>query len=151
MKTIRLLILTTLVAIGSISYAAVIKISGTVTNNGVAAAGITVIFTDSMSNISDTALSNSSGVYNISINTGSSVVGQMHGYITDCNRQWVYKQVNYTSSSTTYGPVDFIYCSTPPPASLSKVSGPVYTGTPLALQTHALRFMMRRQLAIAKS
>jgi len=137
MKKIKLLILTTLIGIGSVSYAAVISITGTVTNSGAAASGIQVIWTDSASMISDTAISNSLGKYTVTL-TGTANGGQLSGYITDCNRRLVYKNLFYNSGSTTYSNQDFVYCSTPPAAGYSKVSGAVYTVNGLAVNANVL-------------
>lgn len=131
MKTIKLLFLIPILAFAGIAHSATISITGTVLSNGVPKSGVNVIFTDSASMFRDTATSNASGIYTITLQT-SSASGQADGYIIDCNSQLSYKSVYYRSGTTQYGGVDFVHCTLPPPAGSSKVSGPVYTGTPLA-------------------
>lgn len=110
MKTIKLLLIIPLLALFSAGNAANVTISGSVLTNGNPVSQIQVIWVDSVSNVSDTALTDTSGNYTVNINTGSSTQGMMYGYITNCNGANVYMTLGYNPGSTTFSRINFSYC-----------------------------------------
>ena len=111
MKTIKLLFLIPILGLASSLFAASITITGTVTDFGSPKSGVQVIWTDSSTMNSDTAMTNSSGMYSITLNTGSATQGMAFGYIIDCNSKSVYSDFFYNPSSSTYSRKDFVYCT----------------------------------------
>ena len=110
MKTIKLLLIIPLLALFSAGNAANVTVSGSVLNSGTPVSQIQVIWMDSVSNVSDTAMTDSSGNYTVNLNTGTFTQGMLFGYITNCNGANIYLSLGYNPGSTSFSRINFSYC-----------------------------------------
>lgn len=111
MKTLKLLLVIPLLVLAGALSAATITISGKVTDNGSAKSNVMVYWTDSLTNNTDSALTNASGNYSITLNVGTATQGQVIGRVVGCNGRAVYSNFFFSPRTTTYTGRDFVYCS----------------------------------------
>lgn len=112
MKTIKLLLTCSMLALMFSGVAATITITGVVaSSNGTPQPNVTVVYTDSITNNGDTALTDSRGMYTLNINTGTFTQGQAYGYIVDCNGNFKWDSFYYSPAQSSYTR-NFVYCTT---------------------------------------
>lgn len=111
MSSIKYLLLAISFAISTYGYSANITISGIITEgDSLPKVGIMVIWTDSASGNSDTSISNSTGAYQVVLNSGSFSQGVIKGKIINCSGYTINKRVLFSPGATNFNKINFKFC-----------------------------------------